>query len=107
MRQLATVRSYDDLHQALRDRADEIDVSRNNLDEVTGLPNGYVGKLLGGKQVKNIGAMSLGLLLSALRAQADRGRGRGCARSREANAAEATPAATSPWPRPRSSRPAT
>lgn len=65
-RQLATVRSYSDLHAALRARADELKVARQTLDDVSGLQDGYVAKLLAPVPVRVIGRTSLGPLLGAL-----------------------------------------
>lgn len=59
-RSLSVARDYDSLHAALRARTDELNVSRHTIDEISGLPHGYTGKLLGGRQVKHFGAKSLG-----------------------------------------------
>lgn len=65
-RQLAVVREYGELVAALRDRAEELDVARETLDEVTGLQTGYCAKLLAPVPVRSIGPASLGPLLQAL-----------------------------------------
>lgn len=65
-RRLAEVRDYDGLHRALRQRADELRVSRQDLDEVAGLQSGYAGKLLAPVPIKAIGRATLGPMLGAL-----------------------------------------
>ena len=57
MTPIATVRSYDELHAALRARADALSVSHEATDDVSGLRAGYAGKLLlAPKSVKRLGA---------------------------------------------------
>ena len=63
---LAVVRDYDGLRAALRARADQLQVTRLVLDDATGLPAGYCAKLLAPVPSKNLGCVSLGLLLGAL-----------------------------------------
>jgi hypothetical protein len=65
-RQIAVVRSYDELLAALRARAHELDVSRETLDAITGLQNGYSGKLLSAVPVKTLGRISMGPMLTAM-----------------------------------------
>jgi hypothetical protein len=65
-RTLALVRDYGDLHEALRLRAEVLDVSRLTIDEAAGLPSGYTGKLLCPHPAKGLGRLSLGPLLGAL-----------------------------------------
>jgi hypothetical protein len=66
MRPLATVRDYAGLIEALRSRADQLDVSGETLDHVTGLADGYCRKLLAPSLVRMLGRTSLGALLGAL-----------------------------------------
>jgi hypothetical protein len=66
MSDLGTISSYDDLHAALRRRADELKLSRRTIDDLAGLADGYVEKLLGPRQVKKFSVRSLGAILSAL-----------------------------------------
>ena len=66
MEPLAEVRSYADLQKALRARAEELDISRATLDQLSGLDAGYCGKLLAPNPKRNIGFVSIGLLLGAL-----------------------------------------
>lgn len=63
---LAEIRTYDDLHQALRARADHIGVTRLGLDEITGLTSGHSGKLLAPTKIKRLGPISFDLMLPAL-----------------------------------------
>src|SRR5260221_2117914 len=65
-RLVGVVKNYDELHLALRARAEELDVSREILDELSGLPAGYVGKLLAPAKYKTLGMTSLVPLLGAL-----------------------------------------
>lgn len=60
------ITDYDSLHALLRARADQLRVSRETIDAVTGLPEGYCGKALGRRQVKRLGHISLGLMLDVL-----------------------------------------
>jgi hypothetical protein len=66
-RQLAVIRSYDDLHRGLRDRSDELGMTRADLDARAGLADGHAGALLGKRQTKRFGNVSLGLTLGALK----------------------------------------
>lgn len=65
-RRLATVRDYDQLHRAVRERVDELGVSRETIDRVSGLPDGYASKLLAPVPIKGLGRQSLGPMLQAL-----------------------------------------
>jgi hypothetical protein len=65
-RQIAVVNDYAGFMAALRTRADELDVSRETLDAVSGLQNGYCAKLLAPVPIRAIGPTSLGPLLQAL-----------------------------------------
>jgi hypothetical protein len=66
LRQLAEATDYDGLIGAFRNRAAELQVAGETIDEVAGLPARYSAKLLGPNQVRRIGAVSLGPLLGAL-----------------------------------------
>jgi hypothetical protein len=59
-------KNYDAFHAALRRRADDLKLARIVLDELAGLPTGYVGKLLGLGKVRGVGRISMGPLLQAL-----------------------------------------
>jgi hypothetical protein len=63
------IRTYDDLVHALRARAEELGLSRENIDDIAGLPSGYASKILAKKHIKRMGALSLWLILPALGAQ--------------------------------------
>ncbi len=65
-RQIATVRDYDGLIEALRARALEIGATREAIDEVGGLQKGYAAKVLAPSAVKGLGRMSMGPVLGAL-----------------------------------------
>jgi hypothetical protein len=60
------ISSYDDLISAFRERVDGLNISREELDRVAGLAKGHSGKLLGRKQVKRFGSVTLGPMLSAI-----------------------------------------
>jgi hypothetical protein len=65
-RQLGECNDYDGLHRILRDRADELNVSRTTLDEAAGLTPGHASKLLAPRPLKNLGATTLGLMLQVM-----------------------------------------
>jgi hypothetical protein len=58
--------NYSGLIQALRARAEELAISRQDLDRLAGVPLGYSGKLLGSAQVRKLTAATLFYLLEAL-----------------------------------------
>ncbi len=60
------VSDYAGLLEICRQRAVELDISRSGIDHLSGLPNGHAGKLLGAKQKKKLGVVSLGLMLETL-----------------------------------------
>lgn len=57
---------YPALVSAMRDRAEQMELARLELDRIAGLPSGYAGKLLSIKPVKTIGLVSLGPMLQTL-----------------------------------------
>lgn len=63
---LGTVSSYSDLHDIMRARADQLEVTRETIDAVAGLQPGYAAKLLAPKPIKKMGDLTLGLMLPAL-----------------------------------------
>jgi hypothetical protein len=65
-RELATVNEYRALLVALRARAEELQLSRLAIDYLGGLASGHSGKILGPKEGRRIGAVSLGKLCKAL-----------------------------------------
>jgi hypothetical protein len=54
-----------DFLTALRATRDELQVTHETIDEITGLPSGYSGKLLAPEPIKNLGWLSFGLVLGA------------------------------------------
>jgi hypothetical protein len=60
------ISSYDDLVSAFRERVDGLNISRRELDHLAGIAAGHSGKLLGERQVKRFGAVTLGPVLGAL-----------------------------------------
>jgi hypothetical protein len=65
-RQLAEISDYSSLHAALRTRSDELGITRQMLDELGGLQDGYASKLLAPVPLRNIGPRLLGPILGAL-----------------------------------------
>jgi hypothetical protein len=64
-RVLAKFADYDGMWGALRGRVDEMGLTREELDHLSGNQPGYSGKLLGPRQVKKFGKHSLGNTLGA------------------------------------------
>lgn len=65
---MAEARNYAGLRDAIRARVDQLNISRECLDEVAVLAPGYSGKVLSrgsSKNQKRIGPLSLDLLLAA------------------------------------------
>lgn len=72
------VTDYDSLVAACRARADALNISRDTIDEIAGLPKGYTSKVLMAKPLgdksasggrlssRNLGRVSLGPILGAL-----------------------------------------
>jgi hypothetical protein len=65
-RELAEVSDYAGLHAAIRQRMHELDISRETLNAIGGLPVGYAGKLLAPLPGRILGPISLGAVLGAL-----------------------------------------
>ncbi len=57
---------YTGLVDILRERADEMSMSREELDFQAGLQNGYTGKVLSRRHTRHLGIVSLGATLGAL-----------------------------------------
>jgi hypothetical protein len=66
LRQLAVVRDYPELIAALRQRAVELDVSREMIDEISGNQPGYTAKLLAPVPIRALGRVSLGPIIQAM-----------------------------------------
>jgi hypothetical protein len=65
-RQLAIVRSYDDLRQALRARSGELKITSAELERRAGLADGHAATLLARRGRKRLGRTSWELTLAAL-----------------------------------------
>jgi len=63
---LATVRDYDQLQQAMRARADDLNINRETIDELAYLPRGYAGKVLCKNPSRRIGPNLIGDFLRTL-----------------------------------------
>jgi hypothetical protein len=57
---------YSDVIRALRDRTDELQISRGSIDTIAGLSDGYSAKLLSEHPSKVLGPMSMGATLETL-----------------------------------------
>ena len=68
-------RDYDDLRAALRQRAEELNISRMEIDRVSGLPNGYSAAVLSETANKRLSAENDRPSSRRLGAQARRCRG--------------------------------
>lgn len=60
------ITNYDQFIEALRVRADKLGLTRETIDEVSGLQPGYSAKLLAPVPMKTLGKLSFGLMLQAL-----------------------------------------
>jgi hypothetical protein len=60
------VTDYSSLLELLRQRADDLEISRSTIDHISGLQEGYSAKVLSLTKLRRIGAESLGPLLDAL-----------------------------------------
>jgi hypothetical protein len=56
----------EELLAALRARRDELQLTHERVDDISGLPSGYFGKLMTQPPIKNLGWLSFGLCLDAL-----------------------------------------
>jgi hypothetical protein len=65
-RTLGVARDYAQLHALLRQRAEALNISRETIDQISGLPIGYSGTILAPARRKNLGPISLGAMLGAL-----------------------------------------
>jgi general stress protein YciG len=65
-RELGTITQYSDLHRLMRERAVAIGISREVLDDLSGLPDGYSGKLLSPNPIKKMGDLALAEVLPVL-----------------------------------------
>jgi len=60
------VRTLPELVQALRDRRDELGLTHETLDHISGLQSGYTSKVLAPIPIKGLGHVSAPALLGAL-----------------------------------------
>lgn len=63
---LGPVACYADLHELMRRRADELEITRASLDRLACLPAGYAAKLLSPKPMKKLSDETLGFAMPAL-----------------------------------------
>jgi hypothetical protein len=60
------IHSMEELLAALRARRDELQLTHERVDDISGLPSGYFGKLMTDPPIRNLGWLSFGLALDAL-----------------------------------------
>lgn len=60
------VTDYPALVEVIRERCDQMEIARLELDRITGLPDGYAGKVLSKQPVKRLGISTLGPVLECL-----------------------------------------
>jgi hypothetical protein len=60
------VSDYDSLIEVCRQRAQELEISRSGIDDLSGCANGFAGKVLGHRQAKKMGKLTLGPMLQVL-----------------------------------------
>jgi hypothetical protein len=60
------ISDYDGLVESVRERLDEMGMTRLELDHLSGMQSGYSGKILGPGRVKIFGMKSLGDTLGAI-----------------------------------------
>jgi hypothetical protein len=60
------VRDWTQLHEGLRARAEQMAMSREALDVLTGVPDGYSAKLLGPRPIRHIGIKTAAPILRAI-----------------------------------------
>jgi hypothetical protein len=65
-REIAVIKSYAELIEALRARADELEITRETIDHAAGFLGGYAGKLLARTPIRTLGRVSLGPMLQVL-----------------------------------------
>jgi hypothetical protein len=63
---LGEIRDYFDMQAIIRDRAAAFQVTREGLDDVAGIPNGYAAKLLAPYPIRFLGPKTMGPVLEAL-----------------------------------------
>jgi hypothetical protein len=63
---LKIISTYDDLVEGVRERCDEMSMTRAELDHQAGLADGHAGKLLCPAHLKRFGIRSLGFVLGGI-----------------------------------------
>jgi hypothetical protein len=63
---IADVSSYEQMLAALRSRVNELQINGERFDEYSGLPRGYLSKLIGAKPVRRLGMTSFAPVLAGL-----------------------------------------
>ncbi len=66
VRVLGSVACYEDLHQLMRARADELEITRDALDKLARLPERFSAKLLAPKPMRKLSDETLGFVMPAL-----------------------------------------
>jgi hypothetical protein len=64
--QLHICRTLEQLVEILRERRDELGLTNEVLEALSGISDGYAAKLLSARPIKRLGPMSLGAILGAL-----------------------------------------
>jgi hypothetical protein len=65
-RVIASFDSYEGMLEALRARVHELQIHGERFDELAGLPDGYLSKLIGTRPVRRVGMTSFSPLMNAL-----------------------------------------
>jgi hypothetical protein len=63
---VATFDSYDGMLAAIRERVTELQIHGERFDAFSGLPDGYLSKLIGANPIRKIGMVSMAPVLSGL-----------------------------------------
>jgi hypothetical protein len=66
VRMVAEIFDYNDLWRSVRDRVDAMELTRSAVNELAGLPDNYISKVLGPSQVRKFGNVSLGPTLGSI-----------------------------------------
>ena len=65
-RVIADLSSYEQMLAALRARINELQINGERFDEYSGLPRGYLSKLVGAKPIRRLGMISFAPVLAGL-----------------------------------------
>jgi hypothetical protein len=60
------INDYEGLAEICRQRAAELEITRGGIDDLSDLPNGFARKVLGSRQRKKMGPLTLGPMLPVL-----------------------------------------